>query len=94
MRGENYIFLKNKYLLLSLFIILITLITKTSCTPNTLWDIPIETIKQKIYNSDYSFIEDINFNNKNLSNVKVLGPGALYYFSIIFSRTGYPGIAE
>lgn len=90
MQGVNYIFLKNNLLLLFLAI----LITGTSCTPNTLWDIPIETVKQKLYNSDYTFIKDVDFNEKKASDVRILGSGALYYFSFIFSNAGYPEIAE
>jgi soluble lytic murein transglycosylase len=89
----NYIFLKNKYLLLFLVIILVAG-ASCSCTPDTLWNIPIETIRQKLYNSDYSFLHNINFNEEKASDARVLGPGALYYFSTIFSHTGYPDRAK
>ncbi|MBN2533608.1 MAG: lytic transglycosylase domain-containing protein [Spirochaetales bacterium] len=91
MPGINYIFLKNNYLL---FFLVIILITGNTCTPNTLWDIPVETIKQNLYHSDYAFIKGIDFNEKKASDIRVLGPGAFHYFSFIFSRTGYPEIAE
>jgi len=85
----NYTFLNQKTntLVLSLFVILIT---SVSCAPDTLWDMSVEVLKNRLINSDYSFLGNIQFTKENMADVRNLGPGAYYYFSLIFSYEGYP----
>ncbi|MBN2440786.1 MAG: hypothetical protein JXJ04_05555, partial [Spirochaetales bacterium] len=91
MLETDYTFLKNSCLFISLFIILFT---GFSCTPDTLWDIPVKTVKEHLKTSQYTFIEDIDFKEKKIADVRILGPGASFYFSSIFNLTGYPEYAK
>lgn len=55
-----------------------------SCGHAILWDIPIHEVRQKLYNSDYSFLKNMDFSNYKLNDVMHLGPDAPYYFYFIF----------
>jgi hypothetical protein len=82
LQEADYTFLKTNYLIIFLVIILFSAV---SCRPDTLWDIPLATVKEKLKSADYSFINQIDFKRKSPREVRVLGPGAYFYFSFIFS---------
>jgi soluble lytic murein transglycosylase len=77
-----------KYTLLAFFILIIIL-TANTCLPNTVWNIAVDDLREKIKKSDYSFLKEGMITRTNLNEVMKLGPGASYYFYYIFLKAGY-----
>jgi len=75
------------------FLLIFFVLFNISCVEGKVWDISVEEIQAKCRVADYSFLNDIDFKEQKIEDIKNIGPGAFYYFYKIFKSIGKPELA-
>ena len=83
-KSGNFSFFKKTFLIYTILFLVFLILLNTSCLEKRIWGLPVEEIRSKCRSSQYSFLNTIDFTRKKLTDIRVLGPGAFYYFYYIF----------
>ena len=66
----------------------VLLLSVVSCNSDTLWKIPLEDVRHRLAEHDYSFLKTIPGSELTLPSASILGRGAFLYLHHIFLETG------